>query len=755
MMLAHARGTLLLALAISSATAGVAAAAEPLRAASPDGTVLFDLRCDGELTYDVRLDGAPMIVNAPLGLELAGGETLGPGLVATRHRITAVDETYTLHVGEARNVRDHHTLLEVRFAPDNGRTLELQVRVYNDGVAFRYAVAGEAGAPLNIVNERTGFTLPADARAWAMQVDGFGSAYEDRYNETRVSKLKPALVCYPLTLELPGSRWMALTESNLTRYCGQYIVASATQPLALGTKLSPSPKKDGIAVHGTLPLVTPWRVILLGRRAGDLIESNIVTSCADPSRIADPSWIVPGKCMWDWWNDRMVSGVPFDGGIDTDTMLHLTEFAANEGIEYVLIDDGWALKNILTPRDELDLPRILEYARARGVKILLWMTWGACDKLMHQAFPLYEEWGVAGVKVDFMNADHEDMVDFYDRATELAARHKLVINFHGAFKPTGRHRTWPNELTREAVLGEEHNKWGTVDATHNAALPFTRALGGPMDYTPGGFDNWTRAERKPRGTAPRVVGTRGHTLAKYVAFDSFLQLLVDYPANYHGQPGWDFLRAVPTTWDETRVIAGTPGDHVALARRHGEDWYVGLLVGEAADRTVHVPLRFLGDGAYRARVWEDGSRAHVVPTQLKVYDRDVTAGDTLILNAKAEGGAVARIVPANKRFVGPTQLRHLVAFKFKRNVRADKRAEILARLRDLPAQIPEILAVEYGPDVSGRNLHQGFEDFVVMTFRDQAALERYRAHPAHEEFARLAKPYLRDLQVLDWLTEAR
>lgn len=726
---------------------------ESVTVTSPDGAIEFRLTAEeSALYYDVRFEGGAVLVESPLGLALAGLPPLGPGLAVHETARSTHDATWETVVGKRRTVRDHYNALTVRFAQPQGATtsLSLAVRAYNDGVAFRYEVAGDG--PLHITNELTAYRVTQDTTAFAQIAGGFNGAYESEYNAQRVSDLQDHLVGYPLLLEYENGPWLALSEANLTRYAGQFIRSASSAPLLLTTRLAPSPAKDGVAVHGTLPLVTPWRVILLGRRLGTLVESDLILNCNEPCAIADPSWIRAGKCVWDWWSDRMVSGVSFDGGINTETYLHLAEFAADNGIEYLLIDDGWALKDILTPREEVDLPRILDYCRQRGVGVLLWMTWGACNRQMDRAFPLYESWGVAGVKIDYMNADHEEMVDFYLRATQRAAQHKLLVDFHGAYKPTGIRRTWPNLMTYEGVKGEEHSKWDTVTPTHNVTLPFTRMLAGPMDYTPGGFDNWQRNAwpHVRRSTAPRVLGTRAHTLAKYVVYESPLQMLVDYPENYRGEPGFDFLRLVPATWDDTRVIDGYPGRAVALARRSGNVWYVGVMTGDGTAGRVTVPLEFLEQGRFKARIWEDGGRAETVPTQLRVSEREVSADAVLLLNAVSGGGAVARIVPEGETIAGATRLRHLVGLRWAAKANEEQKAQVLAALRALPEQIPEILKAEFGADNSGRGLHHGFENHILFTFRDAEALKRYQQHPAHQAFVQQTQGIVEDLLVLDW-----
>jgi alpha-glucosidase len=323
----------------------------------------------------------------------------------------------------------------------------------------------------------------------------------------------------------------------------------------------------------------------------------------------------------------------------------------------MLIDAGWYAEraygeNADTKADitksipEIDLPMLVDYARRHGVGIFLWLHWLPARDQMDRAFPYYEKLGIKGVKVDFMDADDQEMVGFYHRILKTAAQHHLLVDLHGAYKPTGLVRTYPNYLTQEGVLGAEYNKWSTrITATHNLTLPFTRMLVGPMDYTPGGFRNVTRAEFKPQEVAPLVMSTRAHQLAMYVVYESPLQMVSDYPGAYRGEPGADFLKVVPSSWDETRVIDGKIGEYIIVARRRGRAWFIGAMTNEAA-RTLQVPLRFLGRGAYRIVEYRDGQRAATEPGQLSISNGKVRASDSLTIQLAPGGGYAAYLQPA-------------------------------------------------------------------------------------------------------------
>jgi alpha-glucosidase len=344
-------------------------------------------------------------------------------------------------------------------------------------------------------------------------------------------------------------------------------------------------------------------------------------------------------------------------GMNTATMKHYIDFASASGFPYMLIDAGWALANRKGPEDyaavaditkidpAIDMPELLRYAKEKNVRIWLWSHWNSVDKYMEQAFPLFEQWGVAGVKIDFMQRDDQQMVAWYRHVAELAAQHHLMLDFHGAFKPDGLRRTWPNVVTREGVMGKEYLKWSArVTPVHNTTLPFTRMLAGPLDYTPGAFGNVTRAEFVARDNEPEAPNTRAHELALYVVLESPLMMVSDYPEHYAGQHDFEFIKQVPVTWDEVRVIAGRPMENITVARRSGNDWYVGSITNWDA-RTVKVPLSFLGEGKYTAEIYADAADAGTNATHTEFAKQTVDRNTVLEVKMAPGGGNAMWIHP--------------------------------------------------------------------------------------------------------------
>jgi alpha-glucosidase len=635
----------------------------PLALRSPNGKVevKFLLDEEGAPNYSVLYAGRTIIAPSPLGLLLKESGLLSKGMIVRGSERRAHDETYELVVGKTKRARDHYRELTINLEEAGGRRRKLRIifRAFDDGVAFRYLVPEQAGLrELEIVDERSEFRFPRDETCWALQLRTFHSNYEREFNKVTLGQLKAdSIVGLPLVIQLEQGTTVAIAEADLKDYAGLYLRGLEGSSPTLVSKLSPSSKGDEVAVRASLPHTSPWRAVMIGDEPGSLIESTLILNLNEPSAIRDTSWIKAGKTAWDWWSGQMAASVRFKTGMNNATMKHYIDFASEFGLEYMLIDAGWYAEraygeNADTKADitksipEIDLPMLVDYARRRGVGIFLWLHWLPARDQMDRAFPYYEKLGIKGVKVDFMDADDQEMVGFYHRILKTAAQHHLLVDLHGAYKPTGLVRTYPNYLTQEGVLGAEYNKWSTrITATHNLTLPFTRMLVGPMDYTPGGFRNVTRAEFKPQEVAPLVMSTRAHQLAMYVVYESPLQMVSDYPGAYRGEPGADFLKVVPSSWDETRVIDGKIGEYIIVARRRGRAWFIGAMTNEAA-RTLQVPLRFLGRGAYRIVEYRDGQRAATEPGQLSISNGKVRASDSLTIQLAPGGGYAAYLQPA-------------------------------------------------------------------------------------------------------------
>ncbi len=649
---------LCLSLCILAPFASAQAAGETPSVTSPDGALTMRLVTGDRLQYTVEFRNKSVLQPSLLGLKLEGQAPLGPGMQTTSTKSDRGDETYTIPAGKTRTVRDHHNAQRVELQDSKGRAMTVEMRAYDDGIAFRMIVPDQAGLKrVALERELTEFNFSTDAITYPLILDGFQSSYEDEYQVRNVNGLhKEWLIGLPFLANVPGVAWVGITEADIENYAGMYL-QKAVERYAVRAQLSPRIDNSAVAVETDGPLVTPWRVLMIGDEPGRLVESNLVLNLNPPTKLADTSWIKAGKTSWDWWSGDYAENVDFKPGMNTATMKHYIDFSSASGFPYMLIDAGWALANRKSPDDyaavaditkvdpNIDMPELLRYAKQKNVKLWLWSHWTSVDKYMDQAFPLFEQWGIAGVKIDFMQRDDQQMIAWYRHVVDLAAQHHLMIDFHGAFKPDGLRRTYPNLITREGVMGKEYLKWSArTSPLHNTTLPFTRMLAGPLDYTPGAFGNATRESFIPRNSQPMGLGTRAHELALYVVLESPLQMVSDYPEHYAGQHDFEFIKQVPATWDEVRVICGTPMENITVARRSGKDWYVGSITNWDA-RTVRVPLDFLGEGKYTAEIYADAPDAGTKATHTTFTTQPVNKSTVLEVKMVSGGGNAIWIHP--------------------------------------------------------------------------------------------------------------
>lgn len=633
---------------------------------SPDGQLAITFNVaqsaaaqngSGQLMYSVSFHGKPLIDNSKLALTLQGARALGENVQITGSTPSSTDQTYHLLTGRASTVRDHYNALRLDVAEPAGRERKMTVeaRAYDDAIAFRYVVPKQN--PLDefrLAKEGTEFRMNQDAICYALELPNFRSMYESEYVKLPISAFanqggvaSKFLIGLPLLMDVPGVGWMAITEANLRDYSSMYLVneAGGWNSRGFDAELAPNGDMPELAVDGALPHHSAWRVLLIGDRPGTLMESNVIQSLNPESEIKDTSWIHAGRASWDWWNGSI--GADGKPAYTTATMKYYVDFAAKQGLEYMLVDAGWYAKNDITKMNgRVDIPDLVQYAKAKGVKVWIWLPYTLTTAQMDEAFPLYEKWGVAGLKIDFIERDDQIGINFYYRAAQLAAEHHLMLDFHGATKPSGLERTFPNVLGYEAVLGMEQSKGGRRDNPDNhVMLPFTRMLTGRMDYTPGGFDNVTRDQFVARSTRPMVMGTRAHELAMYAIYESPFQMVADTPKAYEDQPTFQFIKNIPDTWDETKVLNGEPGEFITMARRKGNQWFMGSMTNWTA-RELDVPLTFLGEGTYTAEIYEDADDADKYPKNARVLKKTVTAKSTLHLKLAPGGGYAVQFVPA-------------------------------------------------------------------------------------------------------------
>jgi alpha-glucosidase len=650
------------------------AAAQPLTVKSPDGnlTLSFGIKSlsppyatGARPYYSVSLADRAVLRDSPLGLQFDGAPALNRNLTVIGSSSRSEDMSWQDNLNDNRVVRDHYNELTVRLKEGpkselGGRQLDIDFRAYDSGIAFRYMLPEQSGLHHFVLSgEDTGFYFARKSAAFALYLESFTTPYEDEFRKIDLGEVDShALIGMPMLVHPQDGPWVAITEADLEDYAGMYLTGAGKVPNGLATRLSPLPGHPHQAVVASAPKATPWRLIMSSTQPGGLIEAHdLMLNLNPPNALGDSSWIEPGKTAWDWWSGDYATGVDFKPGMNTQTLEHYMQFAADHKLTYMLIDAGWARNSdsdhgwetadITHWNNSVDLPRVIAFAKPRGVKVILWTHWQSVKKQMAEAFPLFEKWGVSGVKIDFMNRDDQEMVNFYYEMTREAAKHHLVVDFHGAFKPTGMRRTYPNQLTREGVLGMEYNKWSYRDTPyHHLILPFTRMLAGPLDYTPGCFNNAGEDQFEPRQINPMCQATRAAQLAMYVVYFSPLQMLSDFPEDYDHNPGMDFLDQVPTVWDETRVLNGDPSEYVTIARRKGKTWYLGSMT-DWTPRDLDLNLAFLGSRSYEAKIYADGPNVAQEAKDLSITDRTLTANDHVTIHLGPAGGWAAILTPAS------------------------------------------------------------------------------------------------------------
>ncbi|QEE29555.1 glycoside hydrolase family 97 protein [Terriglobus albidus] len=658
----HLRSIAPLAAALALTVVTPVFAQEPPAVTSPDGRLrmTFTLKQGkearegtGALVYSVTFKGKSVLNESALGLDLDPGPMLGADVrVAGAEPSSGVDD-YSLRNTKTSKVHDPYNAVVVHSVEAAGihRKLDVEARAYNSGIAFRYLLPAQEGlSDLKLKSEGTEFRFAEDDTAWVLALPNYRSSYESEYVRLNLSALSNQggvssnfLIGTPVLLHQPGVAWLSLMEADLETNSSMYLTNPSGNWAGhlLSVKLSPRWDDQQYAVLGTLPHHSAWRVLGVADEPGSLVESNLLTDLNPPSRVTDTSWIHGGKASWNWWVDNVSK--TGHSAFTTEVMKEYIDFSAANGLSYFMLDAGWSKSGDITQLNgKVDVPELVRYGATKNVKVWIWLYSTSVMKQMQEAFPLYEKWGVAGLKIDFVNRDDQQGIQFYYDVAKLAAEHHIMVDFHGCHTPWGLLRTYPNVLSYEAVLGLENNKVGRRDSpVDRTAFASTRLMAGPMDFTAGAFDNATEDKFVARNEAPMAMGTRAQQLALYVIYETPFPMLSDSPQNYTNQPGFQFLKDVPVEWDETRVLSSTPGEEAVIARRHGDEWYLGAMTNWQA-RTLQVPLSFLGNGRYTAQTYEDAQDAATEPKHLNISSRQVSGKEALSLRLAPGGGAAIR-----------------------------------------------------------------------------------------------------------------
>lgn len=621
---------------------------------SPDKRITTTISVGDTLAYSVKYDGKAVLEPSKLTLSFDGAKTFGVKPKVANVKQTSVNENINAVVAQKYSkIVDTYNQLLVTF---NGG-YSVIFRAYNDGVAYRWqtALKGEKV----VKNELVEFTFPENSKLWFPEEKSMYSHQEREYKYINLSEVGDKRFGSTGMLVDLGKTKAYISESDLEEYPGMFLRGSNSKPSSLigkfaGYPLETAVKSDRDEVvtkyadylaktSGTRTF--PWRLMVIVDNDAKLVESMMVYKLASANRIQDASWIKPGKVAWDWWNDLNVYGVDFKSGVNTETYKYYIDFASKYGLKYIILDEGWYdLEDVLKVQKDVDIEELVRYGKSKNVDLILWVTWKALNDKLDAALAQFEKWGIKGIKVDFMQRDDQKMVEFYYNVAKKAAEHKLLVDYHGAYKPTGLQRTYPNVISFEGVYGLEQNKWiDTETVDHNVTLPFIRMVAGPMDFTPGAMLNVTKDEFKANFSRPMAYGTRCHQLGMYVIFESPLQMLADSPSNYYHEPvAMDFLSKVPAVWDDTKGIDGKVGDYIVMARRSGSQWYVGGMNDWTA-RTATITLDFIPEGEHTLTLWQDGPNADKAAIDCITKKVKVVKGQTITI-PMAQGGGFVGII---------------------------------------------------------------------------------------------------------------
>ncbi len=612
---------------------------------------------NGKLFYSVAFDGKTVLAPMPISMTFDNGVSVGEGLRKLSPRTELRKETFE-PVVRVRNARADMVWKETEFR--FGR-YSVIFRLYDDALAYR-VVTRFREKEVKVMGEEVEYNFVHDNDLQFPEEISMYTHQERIFQALKVSEVKENAFCsHPLLANDEGLN-LLISEVDLESYPGVYyqkgegLSFKGLFPYYPAELKKTSDRDLRVAKTEDFMAKTsgsrsyPWRTVLIAEKDVDLINSNTLYSLAAPSRVEDTSWIRPGKVAWDWWNGLTLTGVDFHSDVNTRTYKYFIDFASEHGLEYVVLDEGWydIHKTILDVVPAIDLQEIIGYGKEKNVGIILWTTWLALDEHFEEAFDKYGPMGIKGFKIDFMQRDDQVMVDWYYSTAKYAADRKLLVDYHGSYKPTGLTRTFPNVLNSEGVSGGEQNKWDTNQTPdHTLTLPFTRMALGPMDYTPGAMRNSIQGQFISRFMTPMSQGTRCHQLGMYVLYESPLQMLSDSPTNYEKEEDMmKFLSPVPTTWDESHALEGKVGDYLVMARRNGEGWWLGAMT-DWTPRQVEVGLDFLEEGTdYVMTYWQDGYNVDRNAEDYTMGERKVRKGDKVLLKMAAGGGYVATFVKA-------------------------------------------------------------------------------------------------------------
>lgn len=640
------RKTLFFLLLASSA----AMFAENYTVKSPDERILVDVETGATTTYSVTFNGKTILNPSPLSMTFDNGVVIGRNMKVKDVQHRTEDQMLTPVVRQKSDkIRNHYNEMVL-----NADQYKLYFRVYNDGLAYRFHT--DFADSLKVISEEVDYCFPEDYNTLFPEERTILSAQQPLFKPMKLSEIGTDRFCStPVLIKVDDQARIFISESDLESYPGMFLKKQGKYELAGkfaaysleeektdDRQIFPTKRADYIArVSGTRNY--PWRAMIVAENDANLVTNQLIYKLAPESQ-GDFSWVKPGKIAWDWYNALILTGVDFKCGVNNDTYKYYIDFASKYGIEYVVLDDGWSEAwDVTKTVPEINMEELVAYGKKKNVDLILWVSWAPFREKLDEAFDLFSKWGIKGIKMDFMNRDDQAMVDFYYTVARKAAAHRMLVDFHGAYKPTGWLRTFPNVLSSEGVAGLENHKWGSfVTPEHNVTLPFTRMVAGPMDYTPGAMINFHEKDHKVWFNLPASIGTRCHQLGMYVVYESPLQMLADSPSNYYREEKcMEFLSQVPVVWDETRVLKASVGEYIVVARRSGDTWFIGGMVGKKGQK-FDITLDFI-KGNKTLTCWEDGVNVDLQAQDFACRTKKVKQGDTITISMYDGGGYVAII----------------------------------------------------------------------------------------------------------------
>ena len=626
---------------------------------SPDGKLKATIELKDKIYYSLTLEDTQVVVPSPISMELSDGTIWGKDPVARRSNARNLDENLTPLYGERKIIRDNFNELTITFKGNYTVT----ARLYDEGFAYRFGFLKKG--ELVVKDEEATFNFAGDYKIWSSQAGGFEHSYEAFYSTMQLSQMSDSLVYLPVLVQNETGTNILIMESDLEDYPGFHLVKNTSTKNGIKAAFPKVPTNWEPGGHMRFNLIVkeradyiaksqgsrafPWRILKIATEDAQLLDTDIVYKLSSPqANSIDFSWVKPGKVAWDWWSAINLLGVDFRSGINTKSYKYYIDFAAENGIEYINLDEGWSNQyDLMELNDQINLKEIIDYGLEKGVGTFLWCVHWPLDEKLDEAMAQFKELGVKGLKIDFMDRDDQVMVNYYHRIAQAAAEHQLLVNYHGAYKPAGLHRKYPNVINRESVRGLEYNKFSRPYGTtpeHAVTIPFIRMAAGPMDYTPGAMSNAQKANFFVSFERPMSQGTRCQQLAMFVAYDAPLQMLADAPTAYKAEPIiLEFIKDVPTTWDETVALDGKVGDYLIMARRSGDCWYVAGMT-DWDSRDLRVNFSFLKKGKYKAQIFQDGINADRIGNDYVKLEKTIEGATKQTFKLAPGGGFVIKLV---------------------------------------------------------------------------------------------------------------